>query len=196
MSKFGLTEERYAQMMELYGDEDEVAETVKEWGVEPCIKGYSIFDFNGTGMLEIEKIDSLCIFDDDEDAVKQAIKDGIKIIPVNELPENFDRKYLGWIDTPENREAIQKYCEKNIAKEKTTTETAKKVMLIFTNGYEIRTETFPATEEAQKEMQKQYEHFMPEELAEEWAENSNIGSMDAILYANGEDVFVWKVIEI
>ena len=33
------------------------------------------------------------IFDSDEDAVEQAIKDGIKIIPVEELPENFDRKY-------------------------------------------------------------------------------------------------------
>lgn len=80
--------------------------------------------------------------------------------------------------------------------EETTTETAEKAILIFTNGYEISTETFPTIEKAQKEMQKQYKHFMPEELADEWTENSNIGSMDAILYANGEDVFVWKVVEI
>ena len=74
-------------------------------------RGYDIFDFDGTGMLEIEKIDEMHMFDSDEDAVEQAIKDGIKIIPVEELPENFDRKYLGWIDTPENREAIKRYCE-------------------------------------------------------------------------------------
>ena len=52
-------------------------------------RGYDIFDFDGTGMLEIEKIDEINMFDSDEDAVKQAIKDGIKIIPVEELPENF-----------------------------------------------------------------------------------------------------------
>ena len=47
---------------------------------------------------------------DDYAAVAQAIKDGIKFIPVEELPENFDRRYLGWIDTPENRKHIEEYC--------------------------------------------------------------------------------------
>ena len=46
-------------------------------------KGYDIFDFDGTGMLEIEKIDEENVFTDDEEAVEQAIKDGIKIIPCN-----------------------------------------------------------------------------------------------------------------
>lgn len=73
--------------------------------------GYDIFDFDGTGMLEIQKIDELNIFSSDDEAVEQAIKDGIKIIPVEELPENFDRKYLGWIDTVENRKAIENYCK-------------------------------------------------------------------------------------
>ena len=54
-------------------------------------------------MLEVNKIDVLCVFEDDEEAVEQAVKDGVKIIPVEELPENFERRYLGWIDTPENR---------------------------------------------------------------------------------------------
>ena len=35
-----------------------------------------------------------------------------RIIPVDELPENFDRRYFGWVDTPENRKAIKAYCEK------------------------------------------------------------------------------------
>ena len=73
-------------------------------------KGYDIFDFDGTGMLEIEKIDEENIFTDDEEAVEQAIKDGIKIIPIEELPENFERRYLGWIDTPENRKQIAEFC--------------------------------------------------------------------------------------
>lgn len=75
-------------------------------------KGYDIFDFDGTGMLEIERIDEVNMFESDDEAVEQAIKDGIKIIPIEELPANFDRKYLGWIDTEENRRAIKAYCEK------------------------------------------------------------------------------------
>lgn len=74
-------------------------------------KGYDIFNFNNTGLLEIEKIDELNIFEDDAEAVKQVMLDGIKIIPVEELPENFDRRYLGWIDTPENRKNIEEYCK-------------------------------------------------------------------------------------
>lgn len=74
-------------------------------------RGYGIYDFNGTGMLEIEKVDSEGIFEDDAAAVEQAIKDGIGIIPVEELPENFDRRYLGWIDTPGNRARIAEYCK-------------------------------------------------------------------------------------
>ena len=112
MNKYGLTEERYAQLMELYGDEEMVAEAVEDWTVEVCNNGYDIFDFDGTGMLEINKIDSLGIFEDDEAAVEQAIKDGVKIIPVDELPENFERRYLGWIDTPENRKNINEYCKR------------------------------------------------------------------------------------
>lgn len=112
MSKYGLTEKRYNQLMELFGDDEEVAEVVKDWTAEVCNNGYEIFDFDGTGMLEIEKVDSLGVFEDDEAAVEQAIKDGVKIIPVEELPENFERKYLGWIDTPENRKAIEGYCSR------------------------------------------------------------------------------------
>ena len=68
-------------------------------------------DFDGTGMLEIQKDDSSKRFKDDEEATLKAIKDGIKIIPVEELPQNFDRRYLGWIDTVENRKTIQEYCQ-------------------------------------------------------------------------------------
>lgn len=72
-------------------------------------KGYAITD--NMGMLEIQKIDEMAIFNNDEEAVEQAIKDGIKLIPTEELPENFERRYLGWIDTPENRKKIIEYCE-------------------------------------------------------------------------------------
>ena len=75
-------------------------------------KGYSVTDFNCLGIYEIEKIDDENVFEDDEEAVEQAIKDGVKIIPEEELPETFGRRYLGWIDTPENRAKIAEYAEK------------------------------------------------------------------------------------
>ena len=87
-------------------------EKVDDWGVENCNRGYEIFDFDGTGMLEVNKIDELCVFEDDEEAVEQAIKDGVKFIPIEELPENFERRYLGWIDTPENRKQIAEFCNR------------------------------------------------------------------------------------
>jgi len=76
-----------------------------------CDKGFAITDF-GAGMYEIEKDDSQKTFESDDEAVIAAIKEGIPLIPVNELPESFDRRYLGWIDTPENRQAIARYCAK------------------------------------------------------------------------------------
>ena len=78
-------------------------------------KGYVIAAFNLTDMLEVERDDSMNVFEDDEQAVEATVADGIKIIPVDELPENFDRRYYGWIDTPENRRAIQRYCDQYLS---------------------------------------------------------------------------------
>lgn len=109
----GLTKDRLDQMLYFWnGDIEQVYTVVEDWGVELCNKGYNIFDFDGTGMLEINKIDDVEAFDSDDEAVEAAIKDGIKVIPIEELPENFDRRYFGWIDTPENRKRIQDYCGK------------------------------------------------------------------------------------
>ena len=106
-----LTVERYHQMREIYSDK-RIREIVNEWGVDVVNKGYDIFTFNGMGILEISRIDDVEAFESDDDATEQAIKDGIKIIPVDELPETFGRRYLGWIDTPENRARIAELAEK------------------------------------------------------------------------------------
>ena len=88
-----------------------------DWTFEQAERGYDIFEFGNTGMFEICRIDEAytnrqrekC---SDEDCVEEAIRSGFcKVIPVEELPENFERRYLGWIDTPENRDAIRKFCE-------------------------------------------------------------------------------------
>lgn len=89
----------------------DIEEELNGYTEEEISNGYSITDFDGTGMLEIQRCDYMAAFEDDEKAVEQAIKDGVAIIPVEELPENFDRRYLGWVDTPGNRERIVKYCE-------------------------------------------------------------------------------------
>ena len=91
------------------------------WNREIAERGYDIFSYNGTGLLEINRIDAVYVgFSkdgstevDDNDCAIEAERSGFcKIIPVDELPEDFDRRYFGWVDTPENRKAIQEYCNK------------------------------------------------------------------------------------
>ena len=69
-------------------------------------------------MFQIDGIEDVKAFETEEDAVEQAIRDGVKVIPIEELPEGFDRRYLGWIDTPDNRDAIAKYTDNTAVKEK------------------------------------------------------------------------------
>lgn len=114
MSKYGLTDERYNQMMETYNnDEYMVQDVVRTWGAENCNKGYAVFNCDGTGMLEIEHIVDVGAFDSDAEAVLKAIEDGVKIIPIEELPFDMDDeyRYYGWIDTQENRGNIANYCK-------------------------------------------------------------------------------------
>lgn len=112
--EMGLTEERYFQMMKSFGNEEFIDEAIEDWGVEKVNKGYDIFDFDGTGMLQIEEIGATDAFNgSDERATDEAMADGIRIIPLYELPENFDRRYVGWIDTPENRKRIEEYCKED-----------------------------------------------------------------------------------
>ena len=86
----------------------------REWGweKEQRERGYDIFDCNGSGLLEINRIDDIYYNTDvsDEDCAREAERTGFcKIIPVEELPEDFEYRYFGWIDTPENRENIRRY---------------------------------------------------------------------------------------
>lgn len=106
----GLKEDRYLHFKKLGYEDNDIEVVISDWGLENVNKGYGVFNFDGTGMLEIECIGDVDAFKSDEDAVEEAIADGVKIIPIYELPNNFDRKYLGWIDTPENRKVIGNYC--------------------------------------------------------------------------------------
>lgn len=75
-------------------------------------KGYGVFIANGSeyyipGAEHIERIDEVNKFEDDYEAAIQAEKDGIKLI--NNTPFIPNRVY---IDTPENRDIIEKALEK------------------------------------------------------------------------------------
>lgn len=93
------------------------------WTREESERGYVICDFDGTGLLEIERLDDVVLNTDDEryydvmdeDCAIDAERSGFcKIIPVEELPKNMiydgnDRRYFGWIDTPVNRKRISEF---------------------------------------------------------------------------------------
>lgn len=89
------------------------------WSKEQAERGYEIFDYDGTGLLIIEGIYDVFSGDcDDEECAREAERSGYcKIIPLNELPKNFmidgynASEWFGWVDTPENRKAIEEYCK-------------------------------------------------------------------------------------
>ena len=94
------------------------------WSKEDAERGYTHFDFDGTGLLEIERIDACYDSSDsddttDEDCAYEAERSGFcKIIPISELPNPFtdgkhDLRYFGWIDTPKNRERIKEYADRH-----------------------------------------------------------------------------------
>ena len=94
------------------------------WERKQAERGYEVFNIFGSGLLVLERIDDCYDWDgndnvSDEDCAREAERSGYcKIIPVEELPKDFhiyigcERNYFGWIDTPENRKAIEDYCRK------------------------------------------------------------------------------------
>lgn len=76
------------------------------WSEDNAKRGYAIFTGTlGNGAEHIEKIDSMDAFESDEEAAKQAEKDGIKII--HDI--KFDESDIGYyLDTPKNRQLLKK----------------------------------------------------------------------------------------
>lgn len=69
-------------------------------------------------------------------------------------------------------------------------------LLIATDGYSIDTEKYKTKEAAIESMKKAYNILHPDEKNEEWEDMNWVSDDDAILYANGESVYVWSIIEI
>lgn len=73
-----------------------------------------------------------------------------------------------------------------------------KIVLLHTDGYSIDfDDSFLSLDDARKEMQRQYDENIPGEgLMQEWKDMSFLSIDDATLYANGEDVHVWRIITV
>jgi len=114
MNKYGISKKRMEQLKAKYGDHlDNYIEEILDYGPDEVNRGYDMFYGHLDNACEIESIDIVGAFTCDEDAAKQAEKDGFcKIIPVEELPEDFEYRRFGWVDTPENRAAIESYCKR------------------------------------------------------------------------------------
>ena len=71
-----------------------------------------------------------------------------------------------------------------------------KYLLMTTDGYSLDDYTFyDSFETAQAMMKKSYENLTPSNWIDEFKEMSNCGEKDAILYCNGENVYVWNIIK-
>lgn len=75
------------------------------WSRNDAENGYAIFTSDyGNGAEHIQKIDSMDVFEDDDEAAAQAEKDGIKIIHDMKFSEE---NMAAYIDTPENRKLLE-----------------------------------------------------------------------------------------
>ena len=87
-----------------------------EWGPDGA-NGYAIFEEDycfSEPVLVIERLDIVGAYDSDIEAAKQAKKDGIKLIPCKEYPyRTYPFNCYRFVDTPENRIALQKCVRDN-----------------------------------------------------------------------------------
>lgn len=70
-----------------------------------------------------------------------------------------------------------------------------KILLIKTDGYSIELSEFDNMDEAKSAMVNDYESLLPDEdhFIEDYKQMSYCSETNAILYLNGEDVYVWKI---
>ena len=108
MNKFGLSENRYAELR-AYGNSDvTIDELIRMYGFNIIEKGYFVDVSRGNasaiqGALVVDTISQFGAFADTWDACRQAEKDGVKFI--NDIP-GLEKGF--YVDTPKNRELCQK----------------------------------------------------------------------------------------
>lgn len=70
------------------------------------------------------------------------------------------------------------------------------ILLISTDGYGIEYTPYPSMDEAKIAMDIAYQSLTPNDWDEDFKEMSYVSDEDAILYANGENVYVWTIAQI
>ena len=108
-------ETRIAEMLKEQADErgctvEQAKEALDiEWG-EGGSRGYGVFFSNESEMTHIERIDELGVYDSDLEAGEQAEKDGMKLIPMNEIPDEYPINAYRYLDNERNREILGSFC--------------------------------------------------------------------------------------
>jgi len=69
-------------------------------------------------------------------------------------------------------------------------------LLIRSDSYSIVTKKFDNPDDAYADMRADYDNRNNNEVGDDWDEQSFINETDALLYAGGEDVYVWKIVAI
>ena len=69
-------------------------------------------------------------------------------------------------------------------------------LLVSTDGYSIEHAAYQTKEIARAEMEKAWSALAKDLQNDDWKEMSSLGEEQAILYHNGENVFVWDIIEV
>lgn len=75
-------------------------------------------------------------------------------------------------------------------------DTVKRYLLIASSSEGIEYTDYETKELAQSNMEKAYEQLCPENLDSEWEEMSYVSDGSAVLYANGEDVYFWEIVDL
>jgi len=112
-----------------------------------------------------------------------------------ELKANSDLSSR-YLDDAISKAICKNGCEVLDASEYTITATEEPHMLIYTDGYGIVTQRLASFDAAKAEMEKEYANNTPEENDESWSEMSYCNDTNAMLYANGDNVFVWEIIKL
>lgn len=73
------------------------------------------------------------------------------------------------------------------------TKKSTRYMLIVSDGYSIDSTIYPSREKAREALIKAYEKLTPDKWIEDFEVMSYLDDDSAILYANGEDVYVWSI---
>lgn len=105
--------------------------------------------------------------------------------PIDELGEEYTYEDV-LLKLVEKYRSEAKFYEEN-------TEKDTRYMLIGTDGYSIDSTIYASRENAREALIKAYEKLTPNEWNEDFKDMSYLDDDFAILYANGENVYVWNI---